>query len=604
MASNSNIKVDELNFSGIKKNLKAFLKGQEQFKDYDFEGSNLSVLVDMLAYNTYYNAIYNNLALNESFLDSASKRASVVSISKMLGYLPRSTRSARATVNVSVTFISASDARTQLVLPKYTTFISSINDTNYYFLNLEERVAIKNEVGSYVFENLELTEGRSITQKFVVAPGTRYILQNENIDTSTIKVFVNESTGTGDPVTFTQNENVVMADSTSPIYFIGEIENGQYELTFGDGIIGKKLNNGNLITVEYIVSSGADSNMCKAFTTDFSGFASGAKTLVTTVTSALGGDAVENISSVKFNAPRSFFTQNRAVTSTDFASLITNNFANASSVHVWGGEDNVPPVYGKVFICVRPKNATFLSEDEREKITSLLKQKSVITSTIEIIDPTYLNIAIDSVVYYNPKATSNSADAISGFVKTTVENYNQNELKQFGAVFKQSKLSRLIDMTEKSITSNVTTVKLKYEVTPKIGTNAQYVINLGNPIYTEGVPEKAVLSSGFYLKSDSTKYYLRDDGVSKMLLCYEDGSVEVVANANVGSVDYKTGIVTINNLNISYVEGTAFEFTIKPQSYDVVSLRNNVLNIPSTLVTVSTIVDATGAQYQFTSSRS
>lgn len=605
MAANSKIKVDELNFAGIKKNLKDFLKGQDQFKDYDFEGSNLAMIVDLLAYNTYYNAIYNNLAVNESFLDSASKRDSVVSISKMLGYLPKSTRSSRANLEITVSFPeSSSSSRTQLVVPKYTVFTSTINDQQYYFVNLEERVAIKNAVGSFVFPNFEVVEGRVLSQKYVVAPSVKYMLKNENIDISTIKVFVSDSTGTGDPVVFSPSQNVVNADGTSNIYFINEAEGGFYELTFGDGIIGRKLNNGNLVTVEYVVSSGSESNECKIFSADFSGFASGARTSIVTTNAATGGDGTESLSSVKFNAPRAFFSQNRAVTTTDYSNVIFSNFSNVASIHVWGGEDNAPPVYGKVFISVRPKNTTFLSEEERNQIRTLLRQKSMITSSIEIVDPFYLNIDVDSTIYYNPRETNYSADALADFVKQTILNYGQNELRQFDAVFKHSRLSRLIDMTEKSISSNITRVKIRCELAPKIGVNAQYIIRLGNPIYSEGVPEKVVTSSGFYLRNNTNRHFLRDDGLGKMIMYYEEGGAEVIVNKDIGSVDYKNGIMTVNNLNISSIEGNAFEFTFKPQSYDVVAIRNNILSIPTTLINVSAVVDAAGTRYQFTSSRS
>lgn len=604
MADNNKIKVDELNFDGIKANLKNFLSGQAQFKDYDFEGSNLSVLVDLLAYNTYYNSIYNNLSLNEMFLDSASKRDSVVSISKMLGYTPRSTLSAKAIITATVSLSTSDNPPKKFTLPRYTQFNSSVNDKTYYFCTNEERTAVRNASGTYVFDNLTLVEGKNVTEKYVVAPGVRFLISNQFADTTTVRVYVSETSSTGDPDVYNTADNLATADSNSKIFFLHEIENGMFELTFGDGVIGKKLANGNLVTVEYVVSSGSDANGCRAFRGDVGSLLSGAKIAITLVSPAQGGDEAENINSVKFNAPRAFFAQNRAVTTSDYASIIFQGFTNVQSVNIWSGDQNIPAVYGKVFICVRPKFGTLLSDEEKLKLKNILKAKSIVTVQSEIVDPVYLNIQVDTSVYYDPKETTASASAIADYVKTTIQNYNDSDLQQFDAVFKQSKLSRLIDVTEKSIKSNITTVKLKREITPKFNTNAQYLIRLGNPIYNENVPEKAVTTTGFYLYGNSAIHYLRDDGVGNMVMYYMDGNNEVVVNRYIGTVDYTNGVVIVNGLNIQAIDGTKFELVVTPESYDVIAIHDHLLTIPNESINVTTIADTTGSSYKFTSSRS
>lgn len=611
MAENNKIIVDSLEFDGIKQNLKNFLRGQKQFKDYDFDGSNLSVLIDVLAYNTYYNAIYNNLALNEAFIDSASKRNSVVSIAKQLGYTPKSTRSSKAYVNLTVIYPNADEVEDQLVLPKATPFTSVINDTTYYFVNRDERIATKNADGQFVFDRIELTEGKIATEKYVVEPGVKFKINNPSCDTSTLRVYVSDSAMTGDPIIFMMAESVTNIGPTSNVYFLREMDDGLYEISFGDGSIGVKPATGNLITIEYVISSGSASNNCKIFKPELGAIANGATVRITTVSSAVGGAEAETIESIRFNAPRSNVTQNRAVTEGDYQNIIFSNFDNVKSISVWGGEENNPKMYGKVFICVRPKDNLFLTDDEKLLLTnSILKPKSIITVYPEVVDPEYLNIEVSTSYYYNPANTTRSVSAITDIVKSTILNYASSDLQRFNGTFRQSKLSRLIDASEKSILSNITTIKLRKEIEPKYNVNAQYVVDLGNPIYTEGVPEDSFISTAFYRpNSGTTLFYLRDDGVGNVILFYKDGFQEVIVDRTAGTVDYTRGIVKINGLNISAIEGNALEFIFKPESYDVVGIRNQIIEIPSSMIKVTALVDtvATGrgtSAYVHTSSRS
>lgn len=610
MADNNKILVDSLEFNDIKSNLKNFLRGQRQFKDYDFEGSNLSVLIDILAYNTYYNSIYNNLAVNEIFIDSASKRNSVVSIAKQLGYTPRSTRAARGRVRVNISNSTENNGN-EYVLPKFTRFTGVVNDTTYYFITRDERIALRDDNDIFVFDDVEIYEGVGVTEKFIVEPTSRFILNNDFCDTSTIRVYVNDNALTGDPVIYTHADNITAVSADSTVYFLKEVDNGRFEIMFGDGSIGKKPSIGSLITIEYIISSGGAANNCRVF--NITSFSSNNETRinVTTIAQSSGGADAESINSIRFNALRANVTQNRAVSESDFENIIITNFDNALSVSIWGGEDNIPKVYGRVFICVRPKRAQFLTADEKiYLVNDIIRPKSVITVYPEIVDPEYLNVEINTTFYYNPSATTRSVSAIVGMVKKTILGYNASDLQRFNGTLRHSKLSRLIDTTEKSITHSVTTVKLRKSVEPQFESSAQYNINLGNPIYSSGAAEESFTSTGFYRVGSGTLiFYLRDDGVGNIVLYYKDGFQEVVVDNAVGTVDYVRGIVKVNGLNMSAIDGTDFEFIFKPQSYDVVGIRNQIVEIPASLITVNALVDPVSSgkntlTYVHTSSRS
>jgi hypothetical protein len=608
--TNNKILVDALDFNEIKSNIKNFLSGQRQFKDYNFEGSNLSMLIDVLAYNTYYNSIYNNLAINEVFIDSASKRNSVVSIAKQLGYIPRSTRAAKALVQVSIR-LSDENTRSEFVLPRFTQFTGVVNDTTYYFITRDERVAQRNEDGVFIFDNVEIFEGTGVTEKFIVESNTRIVLNNKFCDTTTLRVHVNDSSMTGDPVIYTIADNIVAVGPQTTVFFLKERDGGLFEITFGDDVIGKRPPIGSLVTVDYIISSGGGANNCRNFNPIAFTANAGISMNVKTLSHSAGGADAETIESIRFNALRTNVTQNRAVNGSDFESIITQNFDNALSVSVWGGEDNEPKAYGKVFICVRPKRADFLTDNEKQLlINSVLKPKSIITVYPQIVDPEYLRIEVNTTFYYNPNATTRNERSIIDLVKQTIINYNSTDLRRFNGTLRHSKLSRLIDMTEKSITHNVTTITLHKSIEPQYTSIAQYTVNLGNPIYSSGVAEQSFVSTKFYrIQSNDRLYYLRDDGVGNVLLCYIDGFQEVIEHNSIGTINYASGKVKINALDMIAIDGNDFKFIFKPQSYDVIGIRNQIIEIDPTLITVKCLVDTISANnstlsYVHTSSRS
>lgn len=607
--ANRKINVTELDFDNIKANLKTFLKGQEEFQDYDFEGSGLAVLLDVLAYNTHYNALYNNLAINEMFLDSASKRDSVVSIAKMLGYVPRSASCAKAVVNLTLSTIGVGPS--SVTLPAYSTFSTNI-DGEVYTFQTTESYTISGAGSQYTFSNVNIIEGTPVSFRYVVAPGSRYIINNPNVDLNTLKVKVQESATSSNFTTFVRSTDITTANSTTNVFFIKEVENGYYELTFGDGIIGTALDNGNVINIQYIVSSLAAPNGAKFFNYTGGTIISNSTISVSTVIAATGGGASEDIESVRFNAPRNYTAQNRAVTPDDYKAIIYASLPEAKTVNVWGGEDNVPPVYGKTFICVKPIDATKLTNQQKSNIIStILASKSVVSITPEIVDPEYINIALNVTVYYNERETTRTAPEIATLVRESILDYNDNELQRFDGMFRFSKLSKIVDNSEQGIINNITTVSLRRKLVPRYNVSAQYLLSIINPIFYSDVAGGSVSTTGFYIYGSDELHYLDDYQTTLRLFRYGDNATKIIVNDAIGTIDHANGILDIRNLHITALADVDFEISIKPQSNDVVSALHQIAQIAEDHLTVTAIPDKSangdlraGYNYVFTASQS
>ena len=618
MANDSKrIQVSELDFDQIKSNLKTYLRGQAEFTDYDFEGSGLSVLLDVLAYNTHYNALYQNFTVNEMFLDSAGKRNSVVSRAKELGYTPYSATCSEAIIDLTVSSPTSFDA--SLTLPKNASFITTVDNKTYTFYTTDA-ITIPYDAG-YKFSDVTIKEGTPVTFKYTAADGARYMVPNSNADMKTLVVRVQESAQSTVFHTYTRSDSILNITGSDRAYFVKEIENQLYELKFGDGFIGMELSNGNVVHLEYFVTNAASTNGAKQFTYTGPTLAGGTA-IITLKNAAYKGADIESVASIKFNAPKAYTAQNRAVTADDYQSLIYNNFPAAQSVAVWGGEDNVPPVYGKTFICVKPQGADVLSiVQKNEIIKDILGSRNVVSITPEIIDPEYINIALTTTVYYNDRETPRSPSEISSLVSSTILDYNENDLQKFDGVFRFSKLSRLIDNTEPAIVNNISTIILHVSLTPRFNIYAEYIVNIINPIYTEHVAENAVSSHGFYIPNSTEIHYLQDDGIGNIQLFRHNNSElgmqagnttnHIVVNPTIGTVDYATGYIKIQNLNITALAESEFHLIIKPQSNDVVSAFHQIARIEPSRMTITAIPDTTsngnlraGQNYVFTSSRS
>jgi hypothetical protein len=608
--SNKKINVTTLDFDDIKTNLKSFLSGQTEFQDYDFEGSAMSVLLDVLAYNTHYNALYNNLAINEMFLDSARKRNSVVSLSKMLGYSPRSATCSQATITLTVS--APSSGATILTLPAYTPFNTTIDGKNYTFYTIGS-VTVTSSTGIFVFQNLQITEGTPLTFNTTVGTNTRFIIPNSDIDLNTLTIRVQDSSTSSVYTTFSKSDTLVGINSTTKCYWVKEIDNALYEITFGDGNLGMQLDNGNIVHMNYFVSSLDAPNKARQFSYGGGTLISGAQISVTTVGAAANGASSEDIDSIRFNAPRMYASQNRCVTPDDYKAIVYSLFSDADSVTCWGGEDNNPPVYGKVYICIKPKDADKLTTTQKSGlISSILQSRNVVSVIPMIVDPEYINIAVTTTVYYNEQATSKSASEIAGIVTNTVNAYNVNELDRFDGVFRFSKLSKLIDNSDPSITNNITTILLRRGVTVRYNTSAQYLFNLINPIWSSGQPEESFKSTGFYVLGSDEIHYLDDDGIQYVrLFRYGTNGIKIIANPTIGNIDYNNGVVDIKNLYITALADVDLELSIRPLSNDVVSALTQIAHIPPEHLKVTAIPDPTasgdlrgGYNYTFTSSRS
>lgn len=610
---NKKINTAALDFDDIKSNLKVFLQNQTEFQDYDFEGSAFSVLLDVLAYNTHYNALYTNLAVNESFLDSASKRSSVVSRAKEIGYIPGSARCATATVDITVSqTVTTPNA---LILPRFSLFTTTIDGQTYKFYTMEDNFAVLSN-NQYVFSNVEIKEGTPFTFSYTASEGTRYIIPNADVDLGTISVRVQDNASSALFTSYVNNEELLTLTGNDPVYFVKEIENELYELEFGNDTVGKALEDGNIVNIEYFVTNKELANGARTFVYNGISLLGGIVSVVT-LSPATGGVDKEGIDTIRYNAPRAYAAQNRGVTTNDYKNIILSKYDEAESVNVWGGEDNIPPVYGKVFIAIKPKTTDVLSTAQKEYvINTILKSRNVVSITPEIVDPQYIEIAVNTTIYYNPKVTAKSAAQLETLVKQAVQDYNEQFLDSYDGIFRFSNFSSTIDRVDPAIISNITTITLHRVIDPKYNTLANYSIYLGNPIYNSGVQEQSIISNGIFVTGYSQPLYLEDVPVlgqhtGTIVLFYYDafGTKQYLSNP-VGTVNYADGVIILDNLNITGIEESVFELKIKPQSNDVVSIRNQLVRIPESTTVVTAVIDrvATGdaggnSNYVFTSSR-
>ncbi len=599
MATNNKISTTELGFDNIKSNIKQFFQGQEEFSDYDFEGSGLSILLDVLSYNTHYNSLYTNLAVNESFLDSAVKRESVVSKAFELGYLPRSASTAKAKVNIKLTNVSGTPDT--IVLNALTPFNTSVNGTPYTFYNDVPYTAV-NSSGTYNFSNVFLLEGTPLTQSYVVSDSSRYIISNNNCDISTLTVGIFNNINSSIVTNFRKVDDILSITATDTIYFLKEIENGLYEIQFGNDRIGKSVNTGNVVRLSYFVTNKGSANGARTFSCG-----SLSNAIITTVSSSRGGAEAETVDEIKHNAPRLFSAAHRAVTNDDYKAIITSNFYNLDSIQVWGGDENIPPIYGKVFISVAPKNNEVLTIEEKIAIKEqILKNKKIVTVIPEFVDPFYLNISLSTTVYYNPNITTQSSYDLILQVKNNILNYNNTDLKRFDSIFRYSKLMGIIDATDPAITSNISSLVVKRKIYPKFNITADYSFKIDNPIYSAGVPEEAVTSNGFYVSGDSNIQYIEDNGYSILQRYYKDNNGnKVITNKAQGIVDYTMGSITLKSINIVGLAEAYFLIAFKLQSNDIISIREHIVRIDELELKVDAIAETkvTGSQYIFTPSR-
>lgn len=485
MASNR-LTVTDLDFDTIKTNLKTYLQAQAEFTDYDFEASGLSVLLDILAYNTHYNAYYLNMVANEAFMDTAVLRSSVVSHAKSLGYTPQSATAPRAIINLTVP--SGSSTPGSLTIPRGFNFRTNLLENTTYNYTVLDDVTV-NKVGSdFIFRNLSIYEGNIINYQYaynsITNPKSIFIIPDTNVDTTTLQVIVQTSSSNLSSQTHTLASDVLDVTSNSTVYFLQEGQNGQFEIYFGDAFVGKKLSDGNLIKISYLVTSGFDSNKSNNFTAS-SSVAPYTTYTVTSVSESAGGSSKESVDSVKLNSVLQYSTQNRLVTTKDYESYIKKTYGAVDSISVWGGQDEIPPVYGKVFISIKPKTNYYLTEAEKTRIINeIVKPKSIVAIDAEIRDPEFLYLKLTNKVRIDRKKTSLNDEQIKTLIRAAIFNYSNINLNKFGATFVLSKVQDFIDAVDlASIIGSETILRLEKRFTPDLNNSKTYTINYNAKLY-------------------------------------------------------------------------------------------------------------------------
>jgi len=596
MPSNK-LEVSDFDFDDIKVNLKRFLQGQTEFQDYDFEGSGFAVLLDTLAYNTHYLGFNANMLANEMYLDSADVRKNIVSLAKMLNYTPSSVRSPIANIDVTVNNATG----TSLTMTKGSVFTTTVDGVSYEYLTNEDHT-ISPVNGIYKFDNINIYEGTLINFRYTVDSNDvdqKFKLTSSNADTTTLKVSVQNSSSDSTTNVYTLAGGYNAVTDTSLVYFLQETDDGKYEVYFGDGVMGKKLSDGNIVILEYIVTNKAESNGASSFTlaTNIGGFAD---VTITNNSAAQGGAEAETKDSIRFNAPLSYAAQNRAVTTSDYETIVRSIYPNAISVSAWGGEDDETPVYGVVKIAIKAASGSTLTETTKANIVTSLKPYNVASVRPVIVDPETTSILLTSNIKYNSRVTSKSAATLKSDVIDTLNNYNTTTLQKFDGIFRFSKLSTAIDNTDTSIVSNITTLKIRKSFTPTLSSSTKYNVYFRNALYNPHSGHSASLggilsSTGFKISGDTVnEHFLDDDGAGNIRSYKLVSGVRTYVNNNQGTIDYSTGEITINSLNVTSISNirgsasTVIELTVQPNSNDIVPVRNQIveLDVANSSITV------------------
>lgn len=608
----------DLDFDQIKTSIKDYLRSNSNFTDYDFEGSNLSTIIDVLAYNTYITSYNANMVTNEVFIDSATLRENVVSLARNIGYVPRSRKSAKANISFFVDTTSYKDNKPDTItLKKGIVCTSSIFGNQSYTFSVLDDVTVPVNDGIALFENIDVYEGTYLTTNFSVDsynPNQRFILQNSNIDTSTINVFVKPNSFSDVRRKFVQADNLFNITPDSPIFFVQEIEDERYELIFGDGNFGIKLQSPNYIEVSYLVSNGENANDISQFI--FSGTLVSSRTnlpinsgisLVTTNSPSSFGSEIEEVNSIKKYATKLYASQNRAVTSNDYESIIPKIYPEAQSISVFGGEELNPPRYGKVYVSIKPYNGSYLSNLIKQNIKREIKKYSIAGIDAEIIDLKYLYIEPTISAYYNTNFAS-STDYLATTISSNIQKYaNSSELNKFGARFKYSKFLKLIDDSDVSITSNITTITIRRDLKPVLNTFATYEICFGNRFHIKSENGYNIKSSGFTVSGIPGTVYLSDipdpnkqTGSIFLFKLLSSNQSEIVKKS-VGKIDYIKGEILLSPINITSTvinKGTPIiEISTSPYSNDVIGLQDLYLRLDATKTIINVKPDQISSGY-------
>ena len=589
--------LNQLDFNNIKNSLKEYLRANSDFTDYDFEGSTLSQLLDVLAYNTYYTAFNTNMVVNEMFLDSATLRDNVVAIAKQLGYRPKSATASKAVVTANLSYTSP-NAPTTAVIRRGKAFTAIFDNTSYQYSVLDDiKTPVNN--GIAVFENVEIYSGNIITDYHVVQSvlrNQRFLLRNQNIDTTTIRVKVFQSQQSTAFELYDYAENILNVNPESKVFFLTEIEDENYEVKFGDGVFGRKLQDGEYIEISYLITPGPATNGAKIFT--FNALVEDQDSTITnlnslavsvnniqTVSASSGGEFSESLDRIKFNAAKSYATQDRAVTSEDYKAIVRNLYPSVADITAFGGEEDNPPEYGVVKIVIKPKYATTLTSFTKNELEKKLRKYSVASVTPKIVDPSILYVELNSKIYYDTNLTTYKSDKIKSLVIRNIEDYIVlSDTEKFDGKFRYSKFIGVIDDSDTSIKSNLTTVTMRKDFYPAINSKFYYEICFKNPVVQDDMP--TISSTGFTVREFPLDTVYIEDRNGKLVLYTLDSVTgdKKVLRPNLGEIDYETGELRMYDLIIlkGSFNDDKIEIRALPAENDIVSAREMFLDVDIT----------------------
>ena len=609
MANSQKLQVTELDFDGIKENLKTFLKDQTEFKDYDFEGSGLNILLDTLAYNTHYLAYNANMVANEMFLDSAALRSSIVSHAKMLGYEVDSCRAPKATINITLNDSSKLSA----TMAAGTKFTTKVNNEDYEFVTVSSNQATSTGL-EVPFTNIDIYEGTYTTTRYTVDTSDvnqRFIIPSDRADTTTLTVSVQNSATDSTTTTYTKATDISQLTGASTVYFLQEIEAGKFQVYFGDGVVSQTVTDGNIVFLKYVVTNKALANGGTNFTA--SGAIDGVTNVtVATVNSATGGTEAETLQSIKLNAPLDYAAQGRCVTAEDYKIYAKKLFPQTQAVQVFGGESgSFDPTlgvtstasYGRVYISIKSTTGNNLTSAQKTQLVKDFQKYNVASITPVIVDPDIVKLFLNVNFKFDSSRTIKEKNTLIADVTTTLKNYNSSDLQSFGKVFRHSHVTGLIDDTDTSILNNITNVLLAKSITPSLGSSSSFNIYFNNALYNPHTGHNSgaggiLTSTGFKVSSDATnEMFFDDDGNGNVRRYYLVGITRNYVDNSAGTIDYTTGAIVLNGIiiasisNVDGVASTSIRFTVVPDSKDIVPVRNQILEIDFNNTSITGDVD-------------
>ena len=582
MAANNALIVTDINFDTIKANLQAYLSSQSEFQDYDFESSGMQTIIQLLAYNTYYNSIYTNFASNESFLDTALIRNNVVSRAKMLGFTPNSARGAKATLSVTV---NPAGSPTSVIVPANTTFTSTVDGVAYTFQSINSTTFERSDSGTYT-NSMVIREGDPVQESYTVssvAP-VSYLLNNENADTTSLRVRVQESVSNTAVTVYTLADDITTVKANSAVYFLQENNDGAFEVLFGDNVLSKKPSDGNIVKLNYNVCNGPTLNGAKTFSGPAT-LAGNSSYTISTTSRASGGANPQSIDSIKFNAPRNYSAQNRAVTANDYKNILLNNAPDLQTISVWGGEKNSPPVYGKVYIAAKPLGSDLLTDARKAELVELLDNRNVVTIEPVFVDAEYLYIVPTIDVRYNPNVTSKDGDTLLTQVNGVMSSFNTNELGVFNRNFYLSEFIKKIDAIDDSVINVAVSVKMQRRFIPNTSLTQSYTIKFNNRLNNPHSGHLYTISSSSFTYQGFTCYF-DDDGKGKLRIYRLVQGARVYVDSNVGTVDYLLGTIKTSALLISAFAGDGIKINATPHEQFVKSVRSQICQLADSYVTI------------------